>query len=287
MRRSLFLIVVVVAMYHATNAFSADVVKTEKIEKTFRFKDPKGKNLLVVDNVFGSIEVTGYNGEDVVVKAEKIIRAKSDRKVEEAQEEVYLDIAEEDDLIELYVDGPFRDHNGRGRSRSWRGFERSGWEVCFNFQIKVPVGTHLEISTVNDGEISVTKIDGDYEIHNVNGGIMMDEIGGSGDVYTVNGDVTVDFTKNPEGESRFGSLNGEVRLYFQPKLSADFYLKTFNGQVFSDFEVTYLAPKVTTMNEKNGKRVYKSGHLCGVRAGSGGPEIKLDGFNGDMFILRK
>jgi hypothetical protein len=175
------------AICHAAHVFSSDVEKTEKIEKTFRFKDPKSKNLLIVDNVFGSIEVAGYNGEDVVVKAEKIIRAKSDTKMEEAQEQVYLDIAEEDTLIELYVDGPFRDHNGHRRSRGWWGFERSEWEVCFNFQIKVPVETHLEISTVNDGEIHVRKITGDYRIHNVNGGIGMDEIGGSGDVYTVNG----------------------------------------------------------------------------------------------------
>jgi hypothetical protein len=275
------------AICHAAHVFSSDVEKTEKIEKTFRFKDPKSKNLLIVDNVFGSIEVAGYNGEDVVVKAEKIIRAKSDTKMEEAQEQVYLDIAEEDTLIELYVDGPFRDHNGHRRSRGWWGFERSEWEVCFNFQIKVPVKTHLEISTVNGGEIHVMKITGDYRIHNVNGGIGMDEIGGSGDVYTVNGDVTVDFTKNPEGESRYGSLNGKVKLYFQPKLSADFYLKTFNGEVFTDFEMTYMAPKAIKTSEKDGKTVYKSGHLCCVRAGSGGPEIKLDGFNGDMFILKK
>ena len=265
---------------------AGDVEKTEKIEKTFRFKDPKGKNLLIVDNVFGDITVTGYNGQEIRMIAEKRIRAHSQDKAEEAQEEVYLDIAEEDDLIELYVDGPFRD-SGR-RRRHWRGFRRSGWEVEYDFTIQVPQGTHLELKTVNDGEITVSKIDGDYDVANVNGGIEMDKIGGSGEAYTVNGDVTVDFTKNPEKDCRFGSLNGEVRLYFLPKLSADFSLKTFNGEIYSDFPVTHVPTKMKTVTEsKKGKFVYKTGRNTTVRTGKGGPEIELDGFNGDMFILEK
>ena len=263
-----------------------DVEKTEKIEKSFRFTDVKGKNLLIVDNVFGSIKVTGYDGDEVFVKAVKTIHAKSDEEVEEAREEVYLDITEEGDLIELYVDGPFRD-SGR-RSRRWRGFWRSGWEVHFDFEIKVPKATLLEVKTVNDGEITVSRIDGDYEVHNVNGGISMEQIEGSGEVYTVNGDVTVDFTKNPERDSRFGSLNGEVKLYFLSRLSADFRLKTFNGEIYSDFPVEYVPAKAKTVSEnKKGKYVYKTGRTTTVRAGKGGPEIELDGFNGDMFILKK
>jgi hypothetical protein len=264
-----------------------DVEKTEKIEKSLRFGDVKGKNRLIVDNVFGSVQVTGYDGDEVLVKAVKTIHAKSEDDVEEAREEVYLDITHEEDMIELYVDGPFRD-SGHHRSRRWRGYRHSGWEVHFDFEIKVPKSTLLEVKTVNDGEISVSRIESDYEVRNVNGGISMEQIGGSGEVYTVNGDVTVDFTKNPERDSRFGSLNGEVKLYFLPNLSADFRLKTFNGEIYSDFPVDYVPAKAMTVSEnKKGKYVYKTGRTTTVRAGKGGPEIELDGFNGDMFILKK
>jgi hypothetical protein len=146
----------------------------------------------------------------------------------------------------------------------------------------------VELSTVNDGEIVVKNIDGDYDVHNVNGGIDMEKIGGSGEVYALNGDVTIDFVKNPSKNSRFGSLNGEVRLYFRPNLSADFYLKTFNGEIFSDFPVSYLPLRAETLSEKKrGRYVYKVNRQTAVRAGDGGPEIELDGFNGDMFILEK
>ena len=36
-----------------------DVERTEEVNKTLRFGSPTGDRLVVVDNVFGSIEVTG------------------------------------------------------------------------------------------------------------------------------------------------------------------------------------------------------------------------------------
>ena len=265
--------------------FSEEIEKTGKIEKVLRFKDPRGKNQLVVDNFFGSIKVTGYQGEEVRITAVKTITGQSEKKIEEAEEEVYLDITEEDDYIELYVDGPFRCDNGR--TILWKGWKREGYKVVYNFEIRVPQDVAFELKTVMEGEIEVSSMRGDFEVNNVNGGIEMKKIEGSGEAYAVNGNVTLDFDRNPQNKCRFGTLNGEVRLYFHPRLSADFYLKTFNGEFYTDFEVKSMAPKMVVSDKKNGKRVYKVERLCGVRTGKGGPEIVLDGFNGDMFILKK
>ena len=285
MKNLLARVVCCIVLFLQIVVHSATIEKTEKIEKIFRFKDPKGKNLLVVDNVYGSITVTGYEGSEIRIAVDQHIRAQTDERIEEAKEEVYLDIAEEDDFIELYVDGPFRDHNHR--SRGWRRYRRERYHVYFVFDIKLPKNTDLELSTVNDGEIVVTNMDGNYNIKNVNGSIEMDKIGGSGDVYTINGDLTIDFNRNPDEESRYGSLNGEVKLYFQSDLSADFQLKTFNGDIYSDFEMTYIPNKPQTVKKRKGKTVYKAGQTMGVRVGKGGPEILLDGFNGDMYVLEK
>jgi hypothetical protein len=264
----------------------ADVEKTEVIEKAFRFMDARAKNLLIVDNVWGDVRVTGYSGDDVRVKAVKTISARTEKMLAEIDEEVYLDVTQRDDMVELYVDGPFRDYDGRSRRRGKR--RHTHYEARYDFEIQVPRGTDLELRTVNDGEILVRDIEGDYDVHNVNGGIEMEKIGGSGEVYTVNGDVTIDFVKNPSKNSRFGSLNGDVRLYFLPNLSADFYLKTFNGEIYSDFPVSYLPIQSAMSSEKKGGRyVYKVNRETAVRAGDGGPEIELDGFNGDTFILEK
>ena len=115
----------------------------------------------------------------------------------------------------------------------------------------------------------------------------MRNISGSGKAYALNKDLNLTFSENPIKDCSFGSLNGDVRVYFNHPLSADFQLKTFNGEVYSDFAVTYLPHHSVTTIEADGKKVYKTGRTMGVRVGSGGPEIMLDGFNGDIFILKK
>lgn len=260
--------------------------KTEKITESHRFASPRADNRLIVDNIWGDIVVNGYDGDQITVKAVKTISADDKDDIVEIEREVLLDITREDDLFELYVDGPFRDCSDKSRSRSKRWHR--DYEVRFDFDIQVPRGTHVELSTVNDGEIYVRNIDGDYDVHNINGGIEMKGIGGSGEAYALNHDVTVDFVKNPTKDSRFGSLNGDVRLYFLPGLSADFYLKTFNGDFFSDFPVSYLPLKAESYSgTTNGKYVYKVNRKTGVRAGEGGPDIELDMFNGNTFLLEK
>lgn len=268
---------------HATTALGVE--HEETIKKTFRFQETSSARTVVVDNVFGSITVTGYDGDEVRVVAHKTIRARSDKKIREAQEEVQLDITVEDDFIELYVDGPFRVK--RGREINWRGYEREGYRVTYEFDLKIPHNCSVVLKTVNKGEIFVGSIDGDFEVSNVNGGIVMENIGGSGEAHTVNGDITLEFDDNPEDDCSFKTINGEVRLYFLPGLSAQFNLKTFNGEIFTDFEIESMPPQAFHAKKSNGKKVYKAGHLCRVRAGKGGPEITMNGFNGDMFILEK
>jgi hypothetical protein len=251
--------------------------KTDKITESHRFANPDGDNRLVVDNIWGNISVNGYDGDEIRVKAVKTTSADDEDDFAEIEREVFLDITREDDLLELYVDGPFRDCNegARRRGRRWH----RDYEVRFDFDIQVPRGTYVELSTVNDGEIYV---------RNINGGIEMEGIGGSGEVYALNHDVTVDFVKNPTRASRFGSLNGDLRLHFLPGLSADFYLKTFNGEFFSDFPVSYMPLKAeASSGRRDGKYVYKVNRKTAVRAGNGGPDIELDMFNGNAFLLEK
>jgi len=106
---------------------------------------------------------------------------------------------------------------------------RRGYKVVYDFDLKVPRGTALYLATINEGRINVEKTNGDFDIENINGSVQMDEIGGSGRVYALNGKVAVTFAKNPERSSYFGSLNGAVDVWFQPNLSADARVKTFNA----------------------------------------------------------
>ncbi len=265
-------------------AQSWNAEKKEEIHQTLNFSGPAGSKYVDVDNVNGSITVTGYDGREVQLVAYKTIHARSQEKIQEAQERVRLEIIEEANAIKLYVDGPFRYRDG---SVNYRGDRYYGYSVYFDFALKVPREAGVYLKTINDGDIKVENTAGDYEVENINGGITMIEVSGAGRVYALNDDVKILFTKNPSGDSYFGSLNGEVEVSFRPELSADMRFKTFNGEVFTDFPVTYLANATPSRERRKGKFVYKQDRSFKVRVGNGGPELEFDAFNGDIRVIKR
>jgi hypothetical protein len=259
------------------------VERKGEINKTLHFQDPSKENDLQVDNIFGSIAVTGYDGKDVKLLAHKTIKARTESRIQKAEEEVKLDITEEGNVIDIYVDGPFRNqHKNRG---SWND---PGYEVHYDFEIKVPLKTNIYLKTATGGDIQVSNIEGEFEVRHANGKIVMHDIVGFGTARTANGDVKVRFAKNPDSDCSFKTVNGDVDVTFLKNLSADFRLKTRFGDAYSDFPVSHLPVQSTaTEKRKNGKYVYRSNSTVGVRIGSGGPQIAMDTLNGDILINKK
>jgi len=258
----------------------------ELVHRTF-----SGAKSIEVDNVFGSIQVTGYDGAGIELDARRTVTADNAEREEAARRDVKLDITQPADAVRVYVDGPFRCHcEDRPSFRSRNNMSehgRRGYKVVYDFEIRVPRNTALYLATVNQGQIRTEKTAGDFDIENINGGVEMDDIAGSGRVYALNGKVSVTFVKNPERSSYFGSLNGAVEVWFQPNLSADVRVKTFNGAIYTDFPVIYLPASAGTTERRDGKFLYRSNDFQGIRIGNGGPEFKLENFNGEIIIRNR
>jgi hypothetical protein len=260
---------------------SLTVQEQETIERTF----PAAKGI-DVDNFDGSITVVGSDAREIKVEVHKTIRARSPEKVQEAKREVRLDMTQQDDQLRLFVDGPFRCKCQDG-SINYRGSRYYGYEVSFDFTLRVPRETSLRLRTVNRGNIRAQDTDGAFDVENINGGLDLTEISGSGHAYALNRPLHVSFKRNPTGASDFGSLNGDVEVAFRPGLSADVWLKTFNGNAYTDFDVTALPRRGAVREQRDGKYVYKGNQFYGVRVGQGGPELKFDAFNGDIRIRNR
>jgi len=241
---------------------------------------------LEVDNVQGYIHVTGYNGSEIQMVAEKTIEAESAERLEAAKQEVKLDVSRSGDALILFVDGPFRCHCEDNRWGT-RDHGHRGYHVTFDFEIKVPVATFLRLGTVNHGDIRVENTTGDFDISNVNRGIEMTEVAGSGHVHSVNGPIHVLFAKNPAGACSFGTVNGGIDTEFRGNLNADVRVKTFNGQAFTDYDVTALPRIISAGERRDGKFVYHSDDFNGMRIGNGGPELKYDTLNGSIRIINR
>jgi len=286
LRRGYLKAIPIMMLGFAVLAVSDDKYKIqekEEIRQTLKFQDTAKPKTLQLDNVFGAIDVQAYDGGEVELVAQKTIKAKDQDKVKKAKAEVKLDITAEGGGIDIYVDGPFRCRGEDGNGYRWRDL---GYEVHFDFVLKVPRKTALTLKTVDSGDVTVRGVEGDFEVSNVNGKVTMDGVAGSGKAHTVNGPVKVGFTKNPASNCSFRTVNGDVTLSFRDGLTADFKMKTFNGEAYSDFEVKALPAAPTVKESVKGHFVYKRDKFSQVRVGKGGPEITCDTLNGDILIKK-
>ncbi|HTK81777.1 MAG TPA: hypothetical protein VL633_05755 [Bacteroidota bacterium] len=264
---------------------STDISKSSDITKSYILKPSEGKRFLLVDNMNGSINIVGTSGDEVRVVVKKTIHAQSERKARQAEESVTLDISEEPGRLLLYVNAPWRERDG---SVEYRGWNYYGYDVDFDFELQVPSKLDMEIKTVNHGEVHVKGIEGEFEVHNVNGPVEVLDMAGFGKATTVNGSVVATFVRNPGGPCTFTTVNGKVETEFPDDLSADLVLKTFNGEVYTDFSVeSILRKSPVSNNSERHRKVYRSADTYAVRVAKGGPEMYFDSLNGDIYIRRK
>jgi hypothetical protein len=266
-------------------AFSLACAFAAEEKETIRQTHPAAARV-EIDNVAGSIHVTGYNGTQIEMVAEKTIDADSQDRLDAAKREVKLDVSTSGDTLTFFVDGPFRCHCGDGRSSIHDDGDRGYW-VKYDFELKVPVATILKLATVNGGQVRLENTAGDFDLRNVNGSIELSEVSGSGSARTVNGKISALFAKNPAGASSFKTVNGGIEASFRPGFSADVWLKTFHGAAYTDFDVAPL-PKATPVAERRGGRfVYRASASNGVRIANGGPELRFETLNGSIRILNR
>ncbi|MBN2345231.1 MAG: hypothetical protein JXO51_02500 [Candidatus Aminicenantes bacterium] len=255
--------------------------KRDTIARVFQFSSPEKAKTVKIDNVFGSITVRGGPLREARLEAKKLLRADSREDLQKAERDVSLKMEEKDNVLEIYVDGPFRCRNG---STNWTGID---YVVAYDFSVEVPEHSHLILKTVNDGDILVQDVRGECKVRNVNGSIELQDIAGPVSGKTVNGRVRASFRENPPSACAFSTINGDLEIRFAPELAADFQVKTLHGEVYSDFPVRYLAAKPGTASREKGRYVYRSHGFQGVRVGRGGPEITLETLNGDIIIAGK
>jgi hypothetical protein len=237
----------------------------------------QGVKTVVVDNVIGSIDVEGVAGTTVDVEATRKEERSSARNAE-----VKLDMRQEGDKLILLVDGPFRCKCGDG-SIHMRGDD--DLHVRYDFKLRVPRDARVELKTVTSGDVKARNLAGDFKVRNVNGAIDMTGISGSGEAHTVNGKVNVAFDRKPTAPCSFKSVNGKLTISGPADFGGDARIKTLNGGIYTDYDVTSL-PVPGASGERHGtKWVYRS-NAANVRLGSGGPEMKFETLNGDVIVER-
>ena len=138
----------------------AQLKHTEITSKEFTFEKKDVNNTLLIENINGSITVTGYSGDKILVQVTRTVRAKTQARFDKAKEEVKMGVIDLADSIILYSsDGCTRFGRGTANNRGRNGWsynwnERDGcrteYEYDLDFIVKVPAGINIDVSTINN-----------------------------------------------------------------------------------------------------------------------------------------
>jgi hypothetical protein len=160
-------------------------------------------------------------------------------------------------------------------------------------EIRVPLRTNLELSSVNGGTITVENVEGELEIENVNGAVVLTNVAGSVVANSQNGGVTATLSRvTADKPMSFSSFNGKVDVTMPASIKATLKMRSDNGDIFTDFDVQLQqAPPATPAAAGRGNRNGRPFRLEVNRAiygsvNGGGPEIELRSFNGTIYLRK-
>ncbi|MFB3105602.1 MAG: DUF4097 domain-containing protein, partial [Pseudomonadales bacterium] len=277
----LFMYVAIVLMLssHPTIGAENEHVKQQTIEHSF---PAQPGSRVVIDGINGSIRVHGYSGNEVRVVVQEEMRGHSESDLQQALEDIVLQIKSDEDEINFYVHTPWRDcHRKCSRSHN------HDYEFSHDFELQVPYGVALYLRTVNGGDIRVDDVRGVVELNNVNGRIDAIGILGISKVRTVNGGIVLEFMKVPRQGGEVVTVNGDVDLAFPSIPDAHVSMKTMNGGLYSDFAYTHKNSKAQIESRTlDGRYVYRSSGGTEISIGKGGPVWSLETLNGDIYIRK-
>ena len=238
--------------------------------------NPGQPGKLQVGLIHGDIHIVGYDGQDVLISYDDDERdGRSNRRNNSNRRglrripntSVGLEASERNNEVRISV---------------------SGVPKSIDLEIKVPRNFSLKVSTVNDGDITIENVNGEFEVSNVNGDVEMTNMGGSALVNTVNGDIDIDFTSiDEDAPMSFTTVNGDIDLAVPASAKFDVKMKTEWGEIFTDFEFEAVrnnqGPR--TSRRSGQYKVTVDKWVTGAING-GGPEYLFKSLHGDL-IIRK
>lgn len=259
-----------VLLMAVTGLFAQEVYKEQIVVP---LSNPGEAGRLEVGLINGSIKVSGYDGNEVIIDAmstgsKKVEKNESSGMTKLTTASFDLEASEKDNVVEIDSDS---------------------WKRTINLQIKVPQNFDLDVGTVNDGKVYVENISGEISTHNTNGVIRIRNVSGSVVASTINGEIEVFFDNiTPDKPMAFSTMNGDIDITFPSSLKASVKMKSEMGDIYTDFniDVKDTKPKVKKSEESGEYKVSIEDWIYGDING-GGPEFLFTNFNGDIYIRIK
>ena len=206
---------------------------------------------LELQNVNGTVEVQGWDRNEVEVRAVKTAKQK-----ESDLELVSIEVDARRDAVSITTRYP----------------QNEGVEVAVEYTIHVPHGARVEhIGTVN-GTLRIAGVETVEDLHTVNGNIEVFDAGGKIHAHTTNGNVHLELAHLPDKAGAVAeTTNGSLVLAVPSDMQADVEARCLNGNFYSELPITMESSQ--RPREMHG------------RLGRGGAPIHLRTVNGGIRLV--
>lgn len=220
-------------------------------------------------NTNGSILVSSWAEDDVLVEATKVIKTLGRSRAEEAMRDLRIEVSRPSGDLEIRTRHP----------QSASGI--SGWlfgrqvTARVSYRVKVPHGTSVRATTVN-GNVGIESIDGEIVVETTNGKILITDAGGRAKVSTTNGSIRAEFAHlDAAGDMSFRTVNGSITVYVPKDLPCTVNASTVHGAVSTEFAV---------LIKSHGPRGRKQLH---ADINGGGRELSMRTVNGSIHLRKR
>lgn len=212
---------------------------------------------VALENINGSVHITGWDRNEVKVDAVKYARSKE--RLDEAK--IVIDASK--DNISIHTEYPY--HSLTFRDDDWDN------PASVEYTLSVPRAGRLDQIKLINGSLDVQGIAGEVRASCINGHLKASGLAGPVKLSTINNRVEVQFDRLGTSPLELTSVNGDVLLTLPSDSKAELEASTVHGGISNDFGLRVRNRRIV-------------GHdLHGELAG-GGPRIRLSNVNGRIEI---
>ena len=236
---------------------------------------PGEQGVLVVIHEKGSLTVSGYNSEAVLINTNS--REGKDTDSEASDNKGMVKIPS--DYLQLQAQ---EDNNTITVIIETKG-------KTYDIDIKVPYNFTLKLETRDNGNLTVNDVSGEMEIINRNGNISLNEVSGSAIVNTLDGNILATFVEvTADVPMAFTTLDGKIDVTLPPGISASTSIKTEYGNIYTDFDMKFQGKKARVEKpDQNGVyRISIDEWVYGI-INNNGPEFLFKTLDGNVYIRKR
>ncbi len=164
---------------------------------------------LRIENVNGSVEIRGWDREEIEIRAVKSAPRSADLDL------VQIEIKPAADRVEIETRYP----------------ADQGVDVSVEYLIRVPRRVIIENAATVNGAVRVSGVEGSGELRTVNGDVEVSEAGGGFNARTTNGSIREELQSYAAKPLALETMNGSILVALPLNAGAELDAQSMNGEI--------------------------------------------------------